>query len=100
MRKAWLVPSLAFCAALAVAWLVTLAALAAESTPDRPPGITAEKWLPLSDSVGLALEYVPSIKDTGAVARPLQGQLMAKVGGKWVVVEMSESSGLQWLPAK
>lgn len=96
MKKVLIATCLLCGLALAAASVAALA----QSTPDRPPNVPQEKWLSINDSLGVAVHSVPTLGPEGAFGPRLQGRLMAKVGSKWVVVEMSETFGLRVLPAR
>lgn len=90
-------------AAAMVAGAVLVGAIAADA-PSRPPGVSADAWAPISDTVGVVLvaqmtaagEISPS-PDPGIQARqgphldaggailtpPTTGYLMVKRGGTW-----------------
>ena len=96
MRKVLIATSLVCGLALAAACVAALA----ESAPDRPPGIPQEQWLSINDSLGVAVDSTATLGPNGVLSRRFQGRLMAKVGGKWVMVDMSETAGLRVLPAR
>jgi hypothetical protein len=80
----------------------TFALVSSPSSP-RPPGVAEENWLAISDSLGLIVG--PPAKGAwvaGGVPRTsVRGQLMARVEGRWVMVEFAESeSTLRILPAR
>lgn len=60
---------------------------------DRPDGIAPANWIPISDSLGLALVEEPAregIVLPPSVRKSLAGHFMVKHGGKWqrlVVIE-------------
>ncbi len=83
--------------------IVTIALLAgvvwsqAQTPADRPPGVDAEQWIPLSDSVGIVI-----MSTTGAVPPAIvdrapreevfpfvraTGRLMARHNGQWLVFD-------------
>jgi hypothetical protein len=87
-----------------VAGAVLVGAIAADA-PSRPPGVSADAWAPISDTVGVVLvAQMPAAGDTGAVSDPqalgprqaplvgaggailtppTTGYLMVKRGGTW-----------------
>src|SRR5580704_13101979 len=75
--------------------------------PDRPPGLSASQWAPVSDSLGVVLVpetftpadaaaplpadaprsgHLPAIQpmDGSLLASPANGYFMVKRGGRWV----------------
>ena len=89
----------AFLAGVLLAGLLPFAY--SQSAWDRPEGIAPANWVPISDSLGLALVEDP--KKEGIVLPPLvrrslAGHFMVKHGGKWqrlVVVEPLSDLGEQ-----
>jgi hypothetical protein len=89
---------------LVAAACLIVAASAAQSGPDRPPGADENNWAPISDSAGILLTNVAGISDfTGlpeAMRLQLQGSaprlsardgtgiLMVKRGGVWIRVDL------------
>lgn len=89
-RSQWIV--------VATACLI-VAASAAQPDADRPPGVDESRWVPLSDTAGIALtsgialpasvrllgsnaEVVPQVLRSGT------GILMVKSGGVWMRVDL------------
>jgi hypothetical protein len=67
--------------------------------PDRPAGVTAERWVAINDQLGLRIEG--SAEPSRSREPALEGQLMAKVGGVWVKVQLAtERDALRYLPAR
>lgn len=94
----------AVAAAAMVAGAVLVGAIAADA-PNRPPGVSADAWAPISDTVGVVLvaqmpaagevgalpepgsqgqRQVPNVGVGGAILiPPATGYLMVKRGGTW-----------------
>lgn len=47
--------------------------------PDRPPSISTEQWIPINDSVGIALGK-PSSESV------VRSDMYVKIKGKWIIV--------------
>jgi hypothetical protein len=81
----------AFLAGVLLAGLLPFAY--SQSAWDRPESIAPANWIPISDSLGLALVEEPAregIVLPPPVRRSLAGHFMVKHGGKWqrlVIVE-------------
>lgn len=69
-----------------VAGAVLVGAIAVDA-PSRPPGVSADAWAPVSDTVGVVLgaqRQVPHVDAGGAILTPpTTGYLMVKRGGTW-----------------
>jgi hypothetical protein len=109
----------------AVALLATLAAViavGADAPSSRPPGVSAQEWTPISDTLGVVLDRAlpaagetagPAPADRGAPARtspigggsmggavlipPVSGYLMIKRGNLWqrvILVEPVKGPGV------
>ena len=65
--------------------LATGAWMSAQKSGDRPPGVPAEKWIPLTENSGIAL------KDTGRMfnVRGKHGILLVKFGNAWQEVYLA-----------
>ncbi len=96
-------------AVLAMLWLSASVSVAGEA-PSRPPGVTAENWVAVSDRLGIVL--VQPIAPTDRAPRgpvpnqpgdnplllkpPMGGYFMVKVGSSWtrlVIVEPIKGPG-------
>jgi hypothetical protein len=77
--------------------LLLVSWVGAQSTPDRPPNVPQENWIPLSDSVGVVIVNVNSTPSRtvyrfGANEPKVQsgtGVLMAKYNGVWTRVDLA-----------
>ena len=82
---------------LVTAACLIVAASAAQSGADRPPGADGNNWIPFSDSAGILLTNVAGTPDAlrlqGFNVEPLAarrgtGILMVKYGGTWMRVDL------------
>jgi hypothetical protein len=74
------------------------------ATPDRPPGIAAADWVPLSSSLGVVLVHAqrpPAFPARDATALllvpPEEDYLMVRRGSRWVrlvVVDPAKGAGV------
>jgi hypothetical protein len=75
-----------------------VAASAAQSEADRPPGADGNNWVPISDSAGILLTKLSGAPDAiqlqvqgfnveTLVPRRATGILMVKYGGAWMRVD-------------
>jgi len=87
---------------LAIAATFALSSAIVAGAPDRPPGVSADEWAPISDSVGVVLVQrppsLPRVADPHALllAPPAEGYFMVKTGKQWrrlVVVEPIKGPG-------
>jgi hypothetical protein len=61
-------------------------AVGASAAADRPVGVAASQWLPVSSSVGIVLLShgdAPHPNSPFGVAAPAEGYFMVKVGDSW-----------------
>jgi hypothetical protein len=82
---------------IAAACLI-VAASAAQSDADRPPGVEENRWIPISDTAGIALTSSSALpasvrlrQSDAAVPQVLRsgtGILMVKSGGAWMRVDL------------
>jgi len=91
-----------------VATFALMRAFAADA-PDRPPGVTADEWAPINDSVGVVLVQgaipvgvQPAVRagnlplNGAALISPVSGYLMVKRGRVWqrlIVIEPVKGPG-------
>lgn len=64
------------------------AALAADDASDRPQGVAASEWVPVSERLGLVVVAVPRQVNARPVQGlyllpPINGYFMLKAGGRW-----------------
>lgn len=64
------------------------AALAADDESDRPQGVAASEWVPVSERLGLVVVAVPRQVNARPVQGlyllpPINGYFMLKAGGRW-----------------
>ena len=86
-RKQWI---------LVTAACLIVAASAAQSGVDRPPGADGNNWVPISDSAGILLTNVAALgafRLQGFNVEPIgpmqsTGIVMVKRGGTWVRVDL------------
>jgi hypothetical protein len=60
---------------------------------DRPPGIPAELWHPLSPDLGLYVGPQTAQPRTLGPPRSVTGTLMARINGRWVAVQLAPDDG-------
>jgi hypothetical protein len=94
------VRALAACFLLVAALAGLSSAVGAGAPPDRPPGVAAADWIPISTSLGLVIAHrrrgVTTIPDSTAtlVAPPAEGYFMIKRGsGVWVHLVVVDPPG-------
>ena len=86
---------------VAVALLAAATWVRAQSQGDRPPGVDAERWIPISDNAGVwlmgGLTQSPPISRAPGVRTSIcieciqrTGQLMVKFNGAWFQVHAPE----------
>jgi hypothetical protein len=98
-------------AAITVLAVLGVAGAIGANSPNRPPGVSADEWAPINDSVGVVLVQgmiptgaertkTPSVKNlpnTGAnLISPISGYLMVKRGHTWqrlVVIDPVKGPG-------
>jgi hypothetical protein len=78
---------------LVTAACLIVAASAAQSGANLPPGADGNNWVPISDSAGILLTNVPALRLQGFDVEtivPMQstGTLMVKRGRTWVRVDL------------
>ena len=69
--------------------LVCAATMAAADGPDRPNGVQASDWVPISARLGIVLVHSKNAPVAGApqallLRPPANGYFMVKRGGRWV----------------
>jgi hypothetical protein len=77
---------------LATACLI-VASSRGQAPADRPDGVDADRWVPISDSAGIVLTetmFVPGTdrRELIPVPRPRTGVLMLKAQGRWMRVDL------------
>ena len=86
---------------LVAAACLIIAASAAQSATDRPPGVDERSWVPISDTAGIVLTDMATTPSSGAFevrgrdGKPMlpgalqrTGILMVKSGSTWVRVDL------------
>ena len=83
---------LALAAAVILSILAPLIASQSETTETetRPPGIPGESWVSLSDDAGILI--------LGSNGRGIDGRLIARVNGRWVLVDLIGAPRLRPAP--
>jgi hypothetical protein len=74
----------------------------AESHGERPGGVAANRWLPISDDLGIVLDDPAPVADAAqrlhargaedwSVVRtlPVKGQLVANIRGTWIAIDVN-----------
>lgn len=70
----------------AVASVITVAIVVAQTVPETPPGIAAENWVALNDHSGLLIV-------NRADGKPVVAELWVKLGGRWQQVLLQAPAG-------
>ena len=89
-------PSWSLWILVAVVTCAIVASSRGQSPADRPAGVDADRWVPISDSAGIALtEAIASVAIPGTerrelipALRPRTGVLMVKAQDRWMQVEL------------
>jgi hypothetical protein len=74
---------------LILASVLTIHFALGASSPDRPAGVDAQHWIPVSDKMGFVVTtprfYPPVVRDAEALllADPAEGYFMARTGNGW-----------------
>ena len=88
--------------ALVLAALAVTPFVRGADTPDRPPGVTPEAWIPLNNEIGIVISppdpasFAPAVDKQGrpramVLGRPVQGYFMMKVASSfWARVAIVE----------
>jgi len=88
--------------ALVLAALAVTPFVRGADTPDRPPGVTPEAWIPLNNEIGIVISppdpasFAPAVDEQGrpramVLGRPVQGCFMMKVASSfWARVAIVE----------
>jgi hypothetical protein len=82
--------------AMAVFSLAGAAVVSGQMAPNRPPGVSANRWIPVSDRLGfVVLPAVPmgfgsSDPDVLQVKRPVEGYFMVKDTTGWSRIAIAE----------
>jgi len=71
---------------------IAIAAVRAAGAPDLPPGVKANDWIQLNDSLGFAIQ-----RESGPNLYVLQGRFMVKRRGIWWQISPVGETGV--LPA-
>ena len=83
--------------AIAVVSLTGAAVVSGQTTPNRPQGVSAKQWIPISDKLGFVV--LPSAAAMGSgsadpdvllVKRPVEGYFMLKDNSGWSRIAISE----------
>ena len=86
---------------LAVSAVVTVPSAVGAGAPNRPPGVSADDWAPISDSLGVALMHrsggpIVAVPIDTLLSPAAEGYFMVKRGHAWrrlVVVEPVKGPG-------
>ncbi|HEX7237663.1 MAG TPA: hypothetical protein VF405_11920 [Gammaproteobacteria bacterium] len=80
---------------LAATACLIVAASTAQSAADRPPGVDEARWLPISDTAGIALTEPVGVAlpetdrlELIPTPRPRTGVMMVKTQGRWIRVDL------------
>lgn len=78
--------------------VLSIAAVLKASSPDRPPFVSAEQWVPLSDRAGLVMTDVPKpgkplVWLNGRPNAAAVGELWVKVNDGWLPAHLEPSHG-------
>jgi hypothetical protein len=82
--------------AVAIVSLTGVAIVSGQTAPDRPPGVSAKQWIPISDRLGFIVLPSASIAagsadpDVLLVKPPVDGYFMVKDGTGWSRVNIAE----------
>ena len=74
---------------LILASVLTIHFALGASSPDRPAGVDAQHWIPVSDKMGFVVTtprfYPPVVSDAEALllADPAEGYFMVRMGNGW-----------------
>ena len=73
--------------------------LRAGSSAERPPSVSAEQWVPLSDRAGLVITDVPKsdkplIWLNGRPSAEARGQLWVKISDRWLPAHLEQPGGI------
>ena len=84
-------------AALALASLITMHYVFGADAPDRPKGVGASNWIPVSARLGFVME--PTVNSGGdrqslLVTGPIHGHFVARTSAGWQRIAIDNPDGL------